>query len=70
MCTGITVDGENFRDLSIEEQRNVLLKLLDKWSDEELSNLAFTLMESLGEYEYLYTCEDCGDSVVEYVLEI
>lgn len=70
MCTGITVDREYFQDLSIEEQRNVLHKLLDRCSDTNLSNLAFRLMENLGEYKYLYTCKDCGDSVIEYTLEI
>lgn len=71
IATGLTVDGEFFKDLSLEKQKAIMHKIIDGTTDSSyLQNMLIEYVESAGEYEYLYTCEECGDSVCEWTLEI
>lgn len=71
VVSGLTVDDELFNDLSLEEQKAVMHKIIDNATDSSyLQNMLIEYVESAGEYEYLYTCEECGDSVCEWTLEI
>ena len=46
-------------------------KIIDGTTDSSyLQNMLIEYAESAGEYEYLYTCDECGDSVCEWTLEI
>ena len=69
--TGLTVDGRLFNDFSLEEQKAIIHKVIDSATDSSsLQSMLVEYVETAGEYEYLYTCEECGDSVCEWALEI
>ena len=68
--TGVYIDDKPFVDLSIEEQKEVLLKVL-----KHLKNPSYSIQEFLisateeeGEYEDLGMCEQCGDYIYNYKL--
>lgn len=71
VVSGLTVDDRIFSDLSLEEQKEIIHKIVDNVSDSSyLQDMLIEYTQSAGEYEYLYTCEQCGDSVCEWALEI
>lgn len=71
VVSGLTVDDRIFSDLSLEEQKAIIHKIIDNVSDSSyLQDMLIEYAQSAGEYEYLYTCEECGDSVCEWTLEI
>ena len=71
IATGLTVDDRIFSDLSLEEQKAIIHKVIDSATDSSsLQSMLTEYVETAGEYEYLYTCEECGDSVYEWTLEI
>lgn len=68
--TGVYIDDKPLVDLSIEEQKEVLLKAL-----KHLKNPSYSIQEFLisaaeeeGEFEDLGKCEQCGDYVYKYTL--
>ena len=68
--TGVYIDNKPLVDLSIEEQKEVLLKVLAY-----LKNPSYSIQEFLisaakeeGEFEDLGKCEQCGDYVYKYTL--
>ena len=70
--TGVYIDGKPLVDLSIEEQKEVLLKVL-----KHLKNPSYSIQEFLisaaeeeGEFEDLGKCEQCGDYIYNYKIEL
>ena len=71
ICFGLDVDEEPFIDLEEEKKKEVLNRTIDKiLKDFDIQSIVINLLCQYGEYEYHYTCEDCGDSVTSYTLEI
>lgn len=71
VVSGLTVDDELFNDLSLEEQKAIMHKIIDGATDSSsLQSMLIEYTQTAGEYEYLYTCDECGDSVCEWTLEI
>ena len=71
VASGLTVDGEFFKDLSLEEQKAIMHKIIDSAQDpSSLQNMLIDYVETAGEYEYLYTCEECGDSVCCWTIDM
>ena len=70
--TGVYIDDKPLADLSIEEQKEVLLKAL-----KHLKNPSYSIQEFLisaaeeeGEFEDLGKCEQCGDYVYNYTIKL
>ena len=66
----LSVDGKEFNEMSLEEQRKLLHKLVDNADDITLQQLFIEYMR--GEFDW-YTsdsCEYCGDSIFEYNKEL
>ena len=70
--TEVYIDDKPLIDLSIEEQKEVLLKVL-----KHLKNPSYSIQEFLisaaeeeGEFEDLGKCEQCGDYVYNYTIEL
>ena len=70
--TGVYIDNKPLVDLSIEEQKEVLLKVL-----KHLKNPSYSIQEFLisaaaeeGEFEDLGKCEQCGDYIYNYTIEL
>ena len=67
---GVYIDDKPLADLSIEEQKEVLLKVLA-----HLKNPSYSIQEFLtcaltteAEFENLGMCEQCGDFIYKYTL--
>ena len=67
--TGIKIDGEDLRDLSVFKQRQALHRMINR-IDENIMYDVFKAIAENGEYKHLYDCDCCGDSVCEYRLEL
>lgn len=71
ICTSLTVDGKETVDMSKEELKEVICKLLDKEADlGVLQDIWRDLVTSQGEFEDLGHCKECGDHITRYTLEI
>lgn len=70
-CTSLTVDGIETIDLPIEKFREAVIELVNNCDD--IATLQFAwkgLMESMGTYEDLGHCDQCGDYIDKYTLTI
>ena len=71
ICTSLTVDEVQTIDMNINDFRDVIHKLIDREDDiATLQSLFIDLMESQGTYKDLGHCEQCGDYISEFTLEI
>ena len=71
VVSGLTVDDRIFSDLSLEEQKAIIHKVIDSATDSSsLQSMLTEYVETAGEYEYLYTCEECGDSVCSWTIDM
>lgn len=71
ICYGLDVDGKPFHELSEVSKVDILHSVINVLSCEyDPQSIMIDLLRQYGEYEYHYTCEDCGDSVTSYTLEI
>ena len=72
-CTvdSLQIDGKQFEDLSYREMIDIIFSLVTEFTDEELYNdIIRNIVYSKGEFKDGYTCEQCGDFVETYTLEI
>jgi hypothetical protein len=72
-CTldSLLIDGKRFEDLSYREMRDVIFSLITEFTDEDLYNeIIRDVVYSKGEFKDGYKCEQCGDFVETYTLEI
>lgn len=70
-CTSLTVDGKRIIKMSNEELRNVIKKMLDRVEDPaDLQNVWMNIMECIGDYEFVGHCDECGDNIIKYTLEL
>ena len=69
-ATGVYVDDRALIDLSVQEQKEVLLKVLESLKNPTYSIQQFLInaAEEEGECENLGMCEQCGDSIYNYKL--
>lgn len=70
-CYGLDVDGEPFNDLDEAKKREVFNRMVEGiLKDYDIQDIIIDLLCHYGEYKYLYHCEQCGDSVCSYTMEI
>ncbi len=70
-CNSLTVDGIETIELPLQKVKDTIKTLIDKETDLGLlQSILIDFIETKGNYKYLYTCGDCGDSVYETTLEI
>lgn len=71
ICTSLTVDGKETADMISEEIKVSIQAMLDREIDfAVLQDIWTTLIESQGEYRDLGHCEECGDWISNYTLEL
>ena len=71
ICTSSTVDGKETIDMDIDSLKKVVNKLIDRETDfGVIQDIWTNLVESQGECEDLGQCEECGDFITKYSLEI
>lgn len=70
-CYGLEVDGEPFNDLDEAKKREALDRMVEAiLKDYDIQNIIIDLLQTHGEYKHLYHCEQCGDSVCTYTINI
>ena len=71
VCYGLDVDEEPFNDLDEAKKREVFDRMVEAiLKDFDIQNITIDLLRQYGEYKHLFNCEQCGDSVCSYTLEI
>ena len=69
-CDSLTIDGKESIDLSPKVIKNAIVRALKKIDDiSPLQKILVTIAET-GEYEDLGHCEQCGDFICSYTLEV
>ncbi len=70
-CDSLTIDGVETIDMPIDKVKDTLKQLIDTTNDlGTIQSLLINLVETLGNYEDLGTCETCGDWITKYTVEI
>ena len=71
VCYGLDVDGEPFNDLDEAKKREIFNRMVEAiLKDFDIQNITIDLLRDYGEYNYLFHCEQCGDNVCSFTLEI
>lgn len=70
ICDSLTIDDKESTDLSADDIKDTIVKALNKINDTAiLQEILITIAET-GEYENLGHCDECGDYISSYTLEI
>ena len=71
VCYGLNVDGEPFNDLDEAKKRKVFNRMVEAiLKDYDIQDIIINLLCRYGEYKHLFNCEECGDSVCSYTINI
>lgn len=71
VCTSYYVDDKPFHDLTIDEMKLAIQELLNNTLDSNvLQDVWIDFVEGVGEYEDLGHCEQCGDYISKYTVNI
>lgn len=66
VCYGTTIDGKNLNDISVEDQRRILLDLIGKVDSATIQDFINDCITTMGDYECIGHCDECGDSISEW----
>lgn len=70
-CDSLTIDNVETSEMKIEDIRETIKKLIDKESDlGVLQSILIDLVETRGDFEDLGHCDQCGDWITKYTVEI
>lgn len=74
VVSGININDVDIFDLSDEDKvkyyNQALDWLKDNYSEQSFNDIINFIVDTFGNCKYLYTCEQCGDSVHETTLKI
>lgn len=71
LCDSLTIDGVETIDMKIEDVKEVIKKLIDKENDlGTIQSILIDLVETRGDFEDIGQCDQCGDWITKYTLEI
>ena len=68
----LTIDGKDVSEMSEDDIREVVKNIIEENVIESTSliRILTALTESFGRYKFCYHCDECGDNVFEYELEV
>ena len=70
-CDSLTIDNVETVDMDKEAIKDVIKKLIDREDDlGVLQSILIDLVETQGEFEDSGHCDQCGDWITKYTLEI
>ena len=70
-CDSLTVDDVETVDMDKAAVKDVIKKLIDREDDlGTLQSILIDLVETQGEFEDLGHCEQCGDWITKYTVEL
>lgn len=71
ICDSLTVDDVETVDMDKEAVKDVIKKLIDREDDlGTLQSILIDLVETQGEFEDLGHCDQCGDWITKYTVEL
>lgn len=66
-CTSLEIDGKESVDLTLDEFKKVIHKIVDNITDfAQLQSIFTEYLELEGDYTDLGHCDCCGDSISRY----
>lgn len=68
----LTIDGKDISEMSEDDIREVIKNIIEENVVESTSLIWILtdLTRSFGRYKFCYHCDECGDNVFEYELEV
>lgn len=68
----LTIDGKDISEMSEDNIREVIKNIIEENVVESTSliRILTDLTRSFGRYKFCYHCDECGDNVFEYELEV
>ena len=72
-CTAFsyTVNDKEWVDLTDDERKDVLLKIIQSQIEfDNCQDVFISLVQDFGQYKNLGRCEECGDCITTHTLEI
>lgn len=70
-CDSLTINDVETVDMKVEDVKKAIKKLVDKENDlGTLQSILIDLVESQGEFEDLGHCDQCGDWITKYTVEV
>lgn len=70
VCNSLSIDGEEFNEMSLEKRRAICHKLVDDASEYVMQQMFITYMEGHADREATGLCECCGDLIFKYNTEL
>lgn len=71
MAYNLDIDNKKIEDFTLQEQKDILKSLIDKYGDNStIQNMIMDFPEFNGISKFIGHCDDCGDNIYEYTLEI
>lgn len=70
-CDSLTINDVETVDMKVEDVKKAIKKLVDKENDlGTLQSVLIDLVETQGEFEDLGHCDQCGDWITKYTVEV
>ena len=67
----LNVDGEPFSSLDHDKKIEVFDRIFEYLAEEYgFNTMLADILQRYGEYNHCYTCQDCGDSVCTYTIDV
>lgn len=71
ICYGLDVDEEPFNDLDEAKKREIFDRMVEAiLKDYDIQNITIDLLRQYGEYKHIGHCDECGDNISSFTLEI
>ena len=70
VCDSFLCDGNDFSTIDVDTKREIAIKLIEKADGDFIEYICRDLVEQLGEFKDLGRCEQCGDYVEQYDIEL
>ena len=71
MAYNLDIDNKEIEDFTLQDKKNILKSLIDKYGDNStIQNMIIDFLELNGIPKFIGHCDECGDNIYEYTLEI
>lgn len=71
VCNSLTVNDQETIDIPIEELKKVCIEAINNIDDISLlQGFLIDFIETYGDYKNLGYCEECGDHIDNYILDL
>lgn len=71
ICYGLDVDGEPFNNLEHDKKIEVFDRIFEHLDEEYgLNTMLVDILQHYGEYKHIGHCDECGDNISSFTLEI